>query len=684
MNKRANDQNVKMLARRGVSRITLGLAVMQLLLALIASEVAFAVVDGPTSGLHVAAALVLAVSFMLGVITFGVLRAGNSAGLEAHDLAAAILAAALGGIIAAALRLALPLTIGLEPGPIIVAFSIIVFFDIVARLAQSEFQRIKSERRPDTERTIIVGSGMAAASLVRLIQENHNFRYAVVGCVDDEILSHRVGHKTVLGTIDDLPHLIAAHKVTCVIIAIPSAPAQLIKRIMNNCVKVLGPDDKPPAVKILPGVLELLNHGVKVSRIRPVQPEDLLPRDAVKVDLTQIAPHVENRVILVTGAGGSIGSELCRQIVGLNPSLLLLLGHGENSLFAIEEELKLRFGFHRTKIILADVADAARIRQAFSYYHPHVVFHAAAHKHVPIVEANICESVRNNVLGTHVVALAAAAAGAAKFVLLSTDKAVNPTSVMGATKRLSEIISQSFVNQTGTEFVTVRFGNVLESRGSVIPIFKRQIENGGPVTVTHRDMQRYFMTIPEAVSLVLQGMAIGRDGQVLVLDMGKPINILKLAETLITLSGLTPYRDISIVETGIRPGEKLFEEILTSHEGLSTTSHSRLFIAQQERISYDTLALGLRALEYGARTGDQRVILDVLRDFVPSYQPGPHLFNGESNGEPFDARALLSQMASSNGHLVLSQNGDGEKPATHDTSHPRDKKSSQAAGAVGS
>jgi len=450
---------------------------------------------------------------------------------------------------------------------------------------------------------------------------------------------------------------------------------------MESCAKDLGPEGVAPAVKILPGVLELLNDGMRVSRIRPVQPEDLLPRDPVKVDLEEIAPHVENSVILVTGAGGSIGSELCRQIVGLNPSLLLLLGHGENSLFAIEEELKLKFGFHRTKIILADVADAARIRNVFSKYRPHVVFHAAAHKHVPIVEANMCEAVRNNVLGTHVVALAAAAAGAAKFVLLSTDKAVNPTSVMGATKLLSEIISQSFVNQTGTEFVTVRFGNVLESRGSVIPIFKKQIENGGPVTVTHREMQRYFMTIPEAVSLVLQAMAIGRDGQVLVLDMGKPVNILKLAETLITLSGLTPYRDIDIVETGIRPGEKLFEEILTSHEGLSTTSHARLFIAQQERVAYDTLVLGLRALESAARTGDETAIIDVLRNFVKSYQPGPHLQEERPNGKVSHLEPLI-EPAHANRIPAGDGNGRTDRVVTIDSSHSRAPDSSLPAGAT--
>jgi FlaA1/EpsC-like NDP-sugar epimerase len=520
------------------------------------------------------------------------------------------------------------------PGWFFVAAAIIVWLGLLVRFAELGLRRRRGQPHPDAERTIIVGSGGAAASLVQLIREHYGFRYNVIGCIDDQVLSARVGGKPILGPIDSLPRLLTQHRVDCVIIAIPHASAELVKRVVSYCVdsKRTERSGKVPAVKILPGVFELLSDNLQLRPIRPVQPEDLLAREPVKVDHGDIAPHVEGRVILVTGAGGSIGSELCRQIVRHQPSLLLLLGHGENSLFAIEEELRLRHGFDRTRIVLADVADAARIRSAFSRYRPHLVFHAAAHKHVPIVEANICEAARNNVLGTHVVALAAAAAGAAKFVLLSTDKAVNPTSVMGATKRLAEIISQSFVHKTGTEFVTVRFGNVLESRGSVVPIFKKQIENGGPVTVTHRDMQRYFMTIPEAVSLVLQAMAIGRDGQVLVLDMGEPVSILKLAETLITLSGFTPYRDIGIVETGVRPGEKLFEEILTNIEGMSTTSHSRLFIAQQERVPYDTLALGLRALEAASRKGDQGGVIEVLRNFVPSYQPGLHLFNGTVTG----------------------------------------------------
>ncbi|HZT12161.1 MAG TPA: polysaccharide biosynthesis protein, partial [Candidatus Baltobacteraceae bacterium] len=274
---------------------------------------------------------------------------------------------------------------------------------------------------------------------------------------------------------------------------------------------------------------------------------------------------------------------------------------------------------------LGDVADAPAIRNVFSTYRPRIVFHAAAHKHVPIVEDNICEAVRNNVLGTRTVALAAAASRTAKFVLLSTDKAVNPTSVMGLTKRVSELICQSFAGSSSTEFVVVRFGNVLGSRGSVVPIFKQQVASGGPVTITHRDMKRYFMTIPEAVSLVLQAMSMGNDGEVFVLDMGDAIKILHLAEQVIRLSGFEPYKDIDIIETSIRPGEKLFEEILTAGEGVRSTSHQRLFIAKQDRVDYSRIGVAMERVNRAVRTADWRVALDVLREFVPEYTPGAHL-----------------------------------------------------------
>jgi FlaA1/EpsC-like NDP-sugar epimerase len=383
----------------------------------------------------------------------------------------------------------------------------------------------------------------------------------------------------------------------------------------------------------------------------------LLQRKRVNVDAALAAPHLRNQVVLVTGAGGSIGGEICRQIAAFEPKLLLLLGHGENSLFAIDQELH-SLGFTRTRIVVADVADAALVRRVFARFRPHLVFHAAAHKHVPIVEHNICEAVRNNVLGTQVVALAAAASGVAKFVMISTDKAVNPTSMMGATKRAAEMICQSFERRTGTEFVSVRFGNVLGSRGSVIHTFKSQIERGGPVTVTHPDMVRYFMTIPEAVSLVLEAMAIGRDGQVFVMDMGEPVRVVELAENLITLSGLRPYEDIDIVFSGVRPGEKLFEEILTARERENPTVNTRLFMAQQERIEYERLSDSLGRLDLAVRTPDPSTVVALMQRLVPSYTPSPMLLAKEDVAQIRPAKvAAKPAVSASNGSTAAGANG---------------------------
>lgn len=350
----------------------------------------------------------------------------------------------------------------------------------------------------------------------------------------------------------------------------------------------------------------------------------LLNRPPAHIDLEHVSPYVRDNVVLVTGAGGSIGSEICRQVSTLEPKQLLLMGHGENSLFAIQQELAER-GFQRTRIVLADVGDIHAVRNVFAIGQPDIVLHAAAHKHVPILEQNVCEAVRNNVFGTHNVALAAAAAGTGRVVLLSTDKAVNPTSVMGATKRACELICQSFAHRTPTEFMSVRFGNVLGSRGSVLPLFIRQVQRGGPVTITHRDMERFFMTIPEAVSLVLEAMVMGYDGQVFVLDMGKPMKIIDVARRVIEYHGYVPDRDIDIVETGMRPGERLYEELLTEVEGMTRTSHERLYIAQQERVEYDLVAASIAELQRAVRISDAKATVSLLQTLVPSFTPGAHL-----------------------------------------------------------
>ncbi|GAC1574719.1 MAG: hypothetical protein NVS3B7_06780 [Candidatus Elarobacter sp.] len=362
-------------------------------------------------------------------------------------------------------------------------------------------------------------------------------------------------------------------------------------------------------------------HGAR-PRLEAIAPECLLGRPVSIADTREARRWIEGADVMVTGAGGSIGSELCTQIAQFSPRRLVLVGHGENSLFELHTRLVAAgFPAQNLPIVLADVADAARIRALFARERPRVVFHAAAHKHVPICETNVCEAVRNNVLGTRTLAMAAAAARVAKFIMISTDKAVNPTSVMGATKRIAETICQSFDAHAPTEFVSVRFGNVLGSRGSVLPVFARQIESGGPLTITHRAMTRYFMTIPEAVSLVLVAASSARDGSVCVLDMGEPIAIADIAERLIRAMGYVPGRDIAIVETGLRAGEKLYEELLTAEEDVSATAVDRVKVALGQRADYGRFDTRLELLIAAARRDDAQAVVEAIAALVPSYRP---------------------------------------------------------------
>jgi FlaA1/EpsC-like NDP-sugar epimerase len=529
-----------------------------------------------------------------------------------------LLVGAMGGaILAAAFVWLIPSPISHLSGRLVMTAAMLGFvLRMFARIGLVFGRTWILTRRPNAQRVVIVGIGLPAVSLVRAIQEDRDIEMVVAGCIDDGVTIKRIDGVPILGHIEDLPRVCSEHRVSSVIVAVPAAPLPMINRVKELCASV---DGQAPTVKVMPDTADLLNERVTISRIRDIRLEDVLDREPVVIDTVALRPHLEHQVVLVTGAGGSIGSELCRQIATFDPKLLLLVGHGENSLFAIDQELRNTYNFTRTKLLLADVGDATAIRSIFSQYDPRLVFHAAAHKHVPILEENICEAVRNNILGTRTVALAASAHGTAKFVLLSTDKAVNPTSVMGLTKRMAELVCQSFAGGSSTEFVTVRFGNVLGSRGSVVPTFKQQVASGGPVTITHRDMKRYFMTIPEAVSLVLQAMSMGRDGEVFVLDMGDPIRIIDLAENIVRLCGLRPYQDIQIVETAMRPGEKLFEEIFTNSEDFTRTSHQRLLIAKQDRLDYAHLGEGIMRLSYAVRTGDWRDAVDVMSRFVPDY-----------------------------------------------------------------
>ncbi len=451
----------------------------------------------------------------------------------------------------------------------------------VLRRLQTEHAQRKHWRQPVRRRALVVGAGDAGLMVLKELNQRSDLGVDVVGLIDDDPTKtkKRIGNITVFGTTADLPRLVDTLFVEQVIIAMPSAPASEIRRIVDMC-RVAEVE-----TRILPGLFELINGRVSINQLRDVSLEDLLGRDQVKLDDASISSYIEGRTVLVTGAGGSIGSELCRQILRYEPRKIVLLGKGENSIFGIQQELVRRLAQRHAPVevvaVIADIRDEKRIEYIFETQKPDLVFHAAAHKHVPLMEANIYEAVTNNIFGTRVVAEMARKYKVQKFVLVSSDKAVNPTSVMGASKRVAEIIIQNLAASTSaTKYVAVRFGNVLASRGSVIPLWRQQIASGGPVTVTHPDVTRYFMLIPEAVQLILQAGAFGSGGEVFVLDMGKPVKILDLANDLIKFSGLTPGVDIKIEFTGLRPGEKLFEELLTEAEGLSRTASEKIFVGK--------------------------------------------------------------------------------------------------------
>lgn len=463
-------------------------------------------------------------------------------------------------------------------------------------------------------KVLIIGAGDAGAMLLREIERYHIANRQVVGFIDDD--KNKTGKillgVKVLGTRNELVKIASEKGIDEIIIAMPSVKGKEIKAIINIC------KETNCKLTILPGLYEIIEGKVSISQLRPVDIEDLLGRDPVKLDTTAVKEYLAGKIVLITGAGGSIGSEIVRQVAKMQPKKLLLLGKGENSIYEITQELKINCPEVKTVPIIADIRDKERIKAIMDYFEPQVVFHAAAHKHVPLMEYQPAEAVRNNILGTKVVADEAAAHNVETFVMISTDKAVNPTSVMGCTKRVAEMYVQSMNKNSGTRFVAVRFGNVLGSRGSVIPLFKKQIAKGGPVTVTHPDMKRYFMTIPEASQLVLQAGAMAKGGEVFVLDMGEPVRIYDLAKDLITLSGLIPDKDIEIKITGLRPGEKLFEELLSAEDGTEKTTHRKIFTARIKEI--DKAELDKQIAEIAEITDGDKVVA-ALQKIVPTYTP---------------------------------------------------------------
>jgi FlaA1/EpsC-like NDP-sugar epimerase len=416
----------------------------------------------------------------------------------------------------------------------------------------------------------------------------------------------------VLGTTADLPRIARQRGAKQAILTMASAPGAAVRTVATACQRA-GLN-----VKILPGLYQLVGGEVNLTRLRDVAIEDLLGRDAVKLDDALISADLSNRVVLVTGAGGSIGSEICRQVSGYRPKQLVLVEQAENALFEIHRELTSAFPDLDIVPCVADICDAARVEHLLQTHAPEVVYHAAAHKHVPMMEWNPCEAVKNNVLGTQKLATLAHQYGVRAFVMISTDKAVNPTSVMGATKRTAELFIQALGKKSSTRFVTVRFGNVLGSNGSVVPIFKEQIARGGPITITHPDMRRYFMTIPEACQLVLQAGSMGRGGEIYILDMGEPVKIVDLARDLIQLSGFQED-EIEIVFTGLRPGEKLYEELSVADENADKTRHPKIFIGKTTAQSLEAIRASLSHLETLVATEDGEAIRRSLATIVPEY-----------------------------------------------------------------
>jgi FlaA1/EpsC-like NDP-sugar epimerase len=467
----------------------------------------------------------------------------------------------------------------------------------------------------DLNRVMIIGGGNAANAIIKEINTSDHVQNTVVKCIIDDAHekqgSYIHGIK-VVGTRENIIECAILYQINEIIIAMPSVSKKAIKEIVDIC------NQTNCNLKILPGIYQFMNNEVSISNLRNVEVEDLLGRDSIKVDLDSIMGYVKDKVIMVTGGGGSIGSELCRQIAIQGPRQLIIIDIYENNAYDIQQELKKNYPHLNLVVLIASVRNTTRMNQIFKTYRPQIIYHAAAHKHVPLMEDSPNEAIKNNVLGTWKTVQAADLYGAEKFVLISTDKAVNPTNIMGASKRICEMIVQTYNNRSNTEFVAVRFGNVLGSNGSVIPLFKKQIDAGGPVTVTHPDIIRYFMTIPEAVSLVLQAGAYANGGEIFVLDMGEPVRILDLAENLIRLSGYKPNEDIMIEFTGLRPGEKLYEELLMEEEGLLDTENKMIHIGMPIEIDEEKFLQQLEDLKQVCLL-EPVGIRNLIKEIVPTY-----------------------------------------------------------------
>lgn len=535
---------------------------------------------------------------------------------------------------------------GLPRSIFVLSWGIVVALVGLSRLILRIYYYFRIRALKPQHRVLIIGAGDAGAMLAKEVSNHCSAERKVIGFIDDDKQKHgqRLMGIPILGGREHLVSFVREYGVEEIYIAMPSVPGSVIRHIVSEC------QVTQCTVRILPALYDLIEGKAQLENLRRVDLEDLLRRDPVTIDLLAITGYLTNRVVLVTGAGGSIGSELCRQIARMQPKVLLLLGKGENSIYDIQQELAANYNQINTIPLIADIRDEVRIYDIFQRYQPQVVFHAAAHKHVPLMEMQPVEAVRNNVLGTLIMAKTASTFNIETFVMISTDKAVNPTSVMGATKRIAERIIQRYSQYGHTRFTAVRFGNVLGSRGSVVPLFKKQIAAGGPVTVTDPDMKRYFMTIPEATQLVLQAGSMAENGEVFVLDMGEPVRIVDMAEDLIRLSGLQPYEDIEIVFTKTRPGEKMFEELLTAEEGTSATCHEKIFRANLRLV--DSLAFEVQ-LKHLLDQMDSCDVRKAIRQMVPTYQSDESFgLSSESNSNYHQWENKISSNSEQAGFLV--------------------------------
>ena len=485
------------------------------------------------------------------------------------------------------------------------------------RLLREGWLKPSGDPYVSAKKVLIVGAGRAGEMLLRELLGNYRLNYTPVGFVDDERKKRNMtihGFR-VLGNSREVPRIVKKYDVAEVFLAIPAASGAARRRIMLTCRRA------GIKAKTLPAVGEILKGSTTVSLLREFRIEDLLGREPAQLDAALIGEYLRDKTVMITGAGGSIGSELCRQVARVSPKQIVLFERSEFNLYQIKMNLRELFPEVQIHPIIGDILNQQRVEQAFARFMPDVVFHAAAYKHVPLMEMNPIEALWNNIHGTAITARCAHAYGVRKFVMISTDKAVRPTNIMGVSKRIAEIICQGIGSVSTTQFVTVRFGNVLNSVGSVIPLFRRQIAEGGPVTVTHPDMYRYFMTIPEAVQLIMQAGAMGKGGELFLLDMGQPVKIADLARDMITLSGLEPDKDIKIVYIGLRLGEKLYEELLTAGEEIKSTLHEKIKVAEPEAIEWPSQLIKIEMLLESLRNGFSRDVVQRIKEIVPEFQP---------------------------------------------------------------